>query len=1047
MKEYDCISQNPESTVVAEFEGGYYSSAQYQSEAEMEADFIKRLQRQAYEYLPITSEKELIDNLRYQLEKLNNLRFTDKEWAEFFKKYLGNPNEGIVEKTRTIQEDHKKVLMRDDGSFVNVYLIDKENIHNNSLQVINQYVPEGGSHENRYDVTILVNGLPLVHVELKRRGVEVREAFNQIRRYNRESFWAGCGLFEFVQIFVISNGTLTKYYSNTTRDSHVKQQNKGSKKQTSNSFEFTSYWALLDNEPIRDLMDFTQTFLSKHTLLNVLTRYCVFTAENLLLVMRPYQIAATERIIQRIRTSSNVKCWGKREAGGFIWHTTGSGKTLTSFKTARLASAMEEIDKVLFVVDRKDLDYQTMKEYDRFEKGAANSNTSTAVLTRQLNDPNCRIIITTIQKLSNFVGKNASHRIYNQHVVMIFDECHRSQFGDMHRAIVKKFKKYHIFGFTGTPIFPDNAGAIRNIDFTTTEGTFGDKLHSYTIVDAIRDGNVLPFRVDYIRTLRPEDEIKQESVPAIDQAKILMDPRRITYISKYILDHFAQKTKRNEQHYDFNRLTNVSMVAKGKNDVEEVKVETKLQGFNSIFAVASIPFVKLYYNELMRQMAELPENRRLKIATIYSYAPNEAEEDFGGDENSENTDGLDQSSRDFLEKCIADYNAMFGTSYDTSAEKFQNYYKDVSLRMKNREIDLLIVVNMFLTGFDATTLNTLWVDKNLRMHGLIQAYSRTNRILNSIKNFGNIVCFRNLEPATNAALELFGDKNAGGLVLIKTFDEYYNGYTKDDGSEVPGYRPLVMEVLKTFPLDKTILGEKAEKEFIRLWGTILRFRNILQSFDQFKGNEILTDDQFKDYQGIYLDLYEKYRHQSKGEAVNVNDDIVFEIELVKSVEINIDYILFLVAQKNGDSVHDAELVVKIKKSIAATPDLRDKEDLIMHFVQNISAGSDINDEWSMYVHQKLGKELQELIATENLKPEQTLEFLQQSFRDGEIRESGTGIAGILPPMPLFGAGGSREAKKKAVTEKLKALFKRFYDLCGGVFPLLDVNSPADEIKE
>ena len=1047
MKEYDCISQNPESTVVAEFEGGYYSSAQYQSEAEMEADFIKRLQRQAYEYLPITCEKELIDNLRYQLEKLNNLRFTDKEWAEFFKKYLGNPNEGIVEKTRTIQEDHKKVLMRDDGSFVNVYLIDKENIHNNSLQVINQYVPEGGSHENRYDVTILVNGLPLVHVELKRRGVEVREAFNQIRRYNRESFWAGCGLFEFVQIFVISNGTLTKYYSNTTRDSHVKQQNKGSKKQTSNSFEFTSYWALLDNEPIRDLVDFTQTFLSKHKLLNVLTRYCVFTAENMLLVMRPYQIAATERIIQRIRTSSNVKCWGKREAGGFIWHTTGSGKTLTSFKTARLASAMEEIDKVLFVVDRKDLDYQTMKEYDRFEKGAANSNTSTAVLTRQLNDPNCRIIITTIQKLSNFVGKNASHKIYNQHVVMIFDECHRSQFGDMHRAIVKKFKRYHIFGFTGTPIFPDNAGAIRNIDFTTTEGTFGDKLHSYTIVDAIRDGNVLPFRVDYIRTLRPEDEIKQESVPAIDQAKILMDPRRITYISKYILEHFAQKTKRNEQHYDFNRLTNVSMVAKGKNDVEEVKVKTKLQGFNSIFAVASIPFVKLYYNELMRQMDELPENRRLKIATIYSYAPNEAEEDFGGDENSENTDGLDQSSRDFLEKCIADYNAMFGTSYDTSAEKFQNYYKDVSLRMKNREIDLLIVVNMFLTGFDATTLNTLWVDKNLRMHGLIQAYSRTNRILNSIKNFGNIVCFRNLEPATNAALELFGDKNAGGLVLIKTFDEYYNGYTKDDGSEVPGYRPLVMEVLKTFPLDKTILGEKAEKEFIRLWGTILRFRNILQSFDQFKGNEILTDDQFKDYQGIYLDLYEKYRHQSKGEAVNVNDDIVFEIELVKSVEINIDYILFLVAQKNGDSVHDAELVVKIKKSIAATPDLRDKEDLIMHFVQNISAGSDINDEWSMYVHQKLGKELQELIATENLKPEQTLEFLQQSFRDGEIRESGTGIASILPPMPLFGAGGSREAKKKAVTEKLKALFKRFYDLCGGVFPLLDVNSPADGIKE
>ncbi|MGN1172913.1 MAG: UvrB domain 3-containing protein [Muribaculaceae bacterium] len=558
---------------------------------------------------------------------------------------------------------------------------------------------------------------------------------------------------------------------------------------------------------------------------------------------------------------------------------------------------------------------------------------------------------------------------------------------------------------------------------------------------------MLPFRVDYIRTLRPEDEIKQESVPAIDQEKILMDSRRISYISQYILEHFAQKTKRNEQHYDFNKLSNISSVAKAKKEVEEVKVKTKLQGFNSIFAVASIPFVKLYYTELKRQMEELPENQRLKIATIYSYSANEAEEDFGCDENSENTDGLDESSRDFLEKCISDYNAMFGTSYDTSSEKFQNYYKDVSLRMKNREIDLLIVVNMFLTGFDATTLNTLWVDKNLRMHGLIQAYSRTNRILNSIKNFGNIVCFRNLEPATNAALELFGDKEAGGLVLIKTFDEYYNGYENKDGTETIGYKPLVESVIEDFPLEKGIEGEKAEKDFIKRWGTILRYRNILQSFDQFKGKEILNDDQYKDYQGLYLDLYEKYRRQEKGEAVNVNDDIVFEIELVKSVEINIDYILFLVSQKNGDSVHDAQLEVKIKKSIGATPDLRDKEDLIMQFVQTTSAGSDINDEWAVYVRQKLGKELQELISTENLKPEETVEFLQQSFRDGEIRESGTGIARILPPMPLFGAGGSREAKKRTVTEKLKALFKRFYDLCGGVFPFLGVNPPEIDVNK
>ena len=1034
---YDMVSENTESTVVAEFEAGDYSSAQYQSEAAMEADFIKRLQRQAYEYLPIKCEADLIANLRTQIEKLNQMQFTDKEWTAFFKQHLGNPNEGIVEKTRTIQEDHKKVLTRDDGSFLNVYLIDKENIHNNSLQVINQYVPEGGSHENRYDVTILVNGLPLVHVELKRRGVEVREAFNQIRRYNRESFWAGCGLFEFVQIFVISNGTLTKYYSNTTRYCHVKQQGKGSKKQTSNSYEFTSYWALLDNEPIRDLINFTQTFLSKHTLLNVLTKYCVFTAEEMLMVMRPYQIAATERIIQRIRTASYQRDWGKREGGGYIWHTTGSGKTLTSFKTARLASGMEEIDKVLFVVDRKDLDYQTMKEYDRFEKGAANSNTSTAVLTRQLNDENCRIIITTIQKLSNFISRNPLHKIYNQHVVMIFDECHRSQFGDMHKAIVKKFKKYHMFGFTGTPIFPDNAGAIRNVEFTTTEGAFGDRLHSYTIVDAIRDGNVLPFRVDYIRTLRPDDEIKQESVPAIDQDKILKDPKRITFITKYILDHFAQKTKRNYQHYDFSKLTNLSEVASAKKDVEEQKVKTKLQGFNSIFAVAGIPFVKLYYTEFKRQMEALPSNRRLKIATIFSYAPNEAEEDFGADENSESTEDLDQSSRDFLNMCIADYNEMFGTSYDTSAEKFQNYYKDVSLRMKNREIDLLIVVNMFLTGFDATTLNTLWVDKNLKMHGLIQAYSRTNRILNSIKSFGNIVCFRNLEHATNAALELFGDKEAGGLVLMKTFDEYYFGYTKDDGTDVRGYQSFVKDdLLVNFPLSETIIGEKAEKEFIRLWGAILRLRNILQSFDQFNGKEILTDEQFKDYQGIYLDLYEKYRRRIKVEAADVNDDIVFEIELVKSVEINIDFILFLVAQKNGDSKHDTELEVKIRKSIAATPDLRDKEDLIMQFVRNASAGSNINDEWAMYVRQKLTNEVQELISSEKLKPELTIEFLQQAFRDGEIRESGTGIASILPPMPLFGAGNSREAKKLSVTEKLKTLFKRFYDLCGGVFPFL-----------
>lgn len=841
-EQYQLVSENPESTVVAEFEAGYRSAAQYQSEAEMEDDFIKQLTRQAYDYLPIKNEKELIDNLRTQIERLNFIKFSDDEWQQFFSEHLGNPQQGIVEKTKTIQEDHIKAWTRPDGTKVNIYLIDKDHIHNNSLQVINQYVPEGGAFENRYDVTILVNGLPLVHVELKRRGVSIKDAFNQINRYQRDSFWADCGLFEFVQIFIISNGTLTKYYSNTTRDAVARSnqspgKGKG-KKQTSNSFEFTSYWATKDNEPILDLVDFTQTFLSKHTILNILTRYCVFTSENMLLVMRPYQVAATEEIIRRIKISTNAKTWGKREGGGYIWHTTGSGKTLTSFKTARLASHLPDIDKVLFVVDRKDLDYQTMKEYDRFEKGAANSNGSTAVLAKQLApDSNANIIITTIQKLSNFIARNPQHEVYKQHIVLIFDECHRSQFGDMHKAIVKKFKKYHMFGFTGTPIFPENAGSIRNVEFTTTEGAFGDQLHIYTIVDAIRDENVLPFKVDYIRTMREEDEVLDEMVSNIDRERALMAPERISLITKYILDHFAQKTRRDARSYSFSRLVNVKEVAtaRDRKAVKEEKQKTRLTGFNSIFAVASIPFVKLYYTELQRQMEQLPPDRRLKIATIYSYSPNVNVED----EMPEDTEGLDESSREFLEKCIKDYNRMFGTSYDTSADKFQNYYKDLSLRMKNREIDLLIVVNMFLTGFDATTLNTLWVDKNLRMHGLLQAYSRTNRILNSIKDHGNIICFRNLEKATNECLQQFGNKNAGGLILLKAFDDYYFGYDEKE-RHFPGWKELIDELLDKFPINGfPLVGESSQKEFIKLFGTILRTLNILLTFDEFEGTEII----------------------------------------------------------------------------------------------------------------------------------------------------------------------------------------------------------------
>lgn len=754
MSYFNIVAQSTESTVVTEYEAVKSRSSQYQSEAALEKEFIHMLTEQGYTYLTIHHEKDLIANLRIQLEKLNNYQFSDNEWERFFKSSIANNNEGIVEKTRKIQEDYIQVLKRDNGTTKNISLIDKKNIHNNSLQVINQYVlgiSDGAKHDNRYDVTILVNGFPLVHVELKRRGVAIREAFNQINRYQRDSFWAGSGLFEYIQVFVISNGTNTKYYSNSTRFNAIKDsKNSTSKKgKTSNSFEFTSFWADANNRIIPDLIDFTRTFFAKHTILNIITKYCIFTSENMLLVMRPYQITATERILNRIEIANNYKKYGNVAGGGYIWHTTGSGKTLTSFKTARLASQLPYIDKVLFVVDRKDLDYQTMKEYDRFEKGAANSNTSTAILKKQLEDSDAHIIITTIQKLATFIKKNKNHDVYDKHVVIIFDECHRSQFGDMHAAIVKSFKKYHLFGFTGTPIFPANTGRVTKPQFFTTEQTFGDQLHTYTIVDAINDKNVLPFRVDYIKTMDMSDDIDDEQVWDIAREKAMMAPERIKLVTEYILDNFDRKTYRGDKTYIYNTLTNIKEVASGKaGTVEEIKQKQRISGFNSIFAVASVPMAKLYYQEFKKQMAADP-TKKLRVATIFSYGANESEyeESTSGileEENSEDTSALDQSSRDFLESAIRDYNEMFHTSYSTDGDKFQNYYKDVSLRMKNKELDLLIVVNMFLTGFDATTLNTLWVDKNLKMHGLIQAFSRTNRILNSIKTFGNIVCFRNL---------------------------------------------------------------------------------------------------------------------------------------------------------------------------------------------------------------------------------------------------------------------------------------------------------------
>ena len=995
---FEPIALSAESTVVAEFVADPAASAAYQSESELERELVGLLEEQAYERLTITSEAALVVNLRTQLELLNQVRFSDGEWQRFFSTRIASENDSIAEKTVRIHEDPVQLLLRDDGTTKNVRLIDKQHVHANRLQVINQYEVDG-ARANRYDVTVLVNGLPMVHIELKRRGVDIREAFNQIDRYQRDSFWAGSGLFEYVQLFVISNGTLTKYYSNTTRRQHVAEAT-GAKRarKTSNSFEFTSWWADASNRPIQDLTGFARTFLAKHTLLAILTKYCVLTADRLLLVMRPYQIAATEQILRRIEISTNYKRLGTIDAGGYVWHTTGSGKTLTSFKTAQLASRLPSVDKVLFVVDRKDLDYQTMREYDRFEKGAANSSASTAILKRQLEDAGSRIIITTIQKLSNFVAANKGHEIYSGHIVVIFDECHRSQFGDMHASITKAFKRYNLFGFTGTPIFAANAGTGGSPMLRTTEQAFGEKLHTYTIVDAISDKNVLPFRIDYVNTVKLPESLTDKQVAAIDTERALLAPERLRQVVGYVLEHFDQKTKRAE-HY----------AVAGK----------RMRGFNSLFATSSIEAAKRYYNQFALQQLGLPPDRQLKVGIIFSYAANEAVGDGLLEEEGFETDSLDQSSRDFLEDAIQDYNDMFGTSYDTSSDKFQNYYKDLSLRLKNREIDVVIVVNMFLTGFDATTLNTLWVDKNLRAHGLLQAYSRTNRILNSVKTYGNIVSFRDLEEETNDAIALFGNKEAGGIVLLRPFGEYYEEYAE-----------RVTELLDSFPLGTPIVGESAQKAFIAAFGAILRLRNILQAFDDFTGNEILSAWQTQDYQSVYLDLYAEFRKESDAEKESINDDVVFEIELIKQVEINVDYILMLVqrhrdAEGDGD---DKEIRATITRAIDSSPSLRNKKDLIEAFVDDLSADGEIDAEWRAFVAARRAAELEAIIEAEGLGPEETRTFVETGFRDGALRTTGTAITKVLPPVSRFAAGGGHADKKQRVIARLGEFFERFLGL-------------------
>ena len=1046
MDEYKIILEEKQ-TVMARYEVEPKSGEGYQSEAQLERVLIKQLADQGYEYAKIKDEAALLDNLRLQLQALNDIALSDSEWARLLP-MISNEQMTILDKTEMIQgKGYILDLKLDNGQTKNIKLIDKQNIHNNRLQVINQYEENRGTYKNRYDVTILVNGLPMVHIELKKRGVPIKEAFNQIDRYLRDSFWAGRAMFDFVQIFVISNGTETKYYSNTTRYAKEKQAEDVSRKKKTegNTFEFTSYWTDQRNNRLTDLRDFTTTFFAKHTILNILTKYCVFNVDKQLLVMRPYQIAATEKILLRIKTAINNRWQGTIRAGGYIWHTTGSGKTLTSFKTAQLASQMEQVKKVLFVVDRKDLDYQTMKEYNNFEPECANSNTSARVLQRQMKDDNCHIIITTIQKLSNLMkpgiyDKDEKLRdvLQKEIIVLIFDECHRSQFGDMHKLIVKRVKKYMMFGFTGTPIKAQNASASSK--YQTTAQLFGGEpdedgrptmpLHTYTIINAIGDNNVLRFHVDYDSTMKMKNDVERKQVWGIDTEEALHDPRRISIVTRYIIERFGEKTKQEDEAYSMNKLLNVQEVVKNKT-AEEKKQAYKTKGFNSIFAVDSVKAAIMYYNEFKKQLQE-PGTPNLRIATIYTYSANEEEQDewgFEDDENPEGTEGMDLQSRDALEKAIKDYNQMFGCNYSTDGDNFQSYYKDVSLRMKNKEIDILIVVGMFLTGFDAKTLNTLWVDKNLKLHGLLQAYSRTNRILNSVKDCGNIVCFRNLKDATDESLRIFGDPNAKGMVFMKSYEEYYSkGYGDVKGNYHEPYTELIERLLREFPLEQmaNIIDEEKKKEFIRLLGEILRLRNVLNVFDAFDEEaKIISEMDYQDYKGWYYTYYEEFRKPNNNSKETINDDIIFEIELVRHDQINIHYILQLIQKYQDTDCQDREIIVQIRKQIDASPDMRDKRELIEKFIDQMTPekGADVGEDWSQYIEREKKAELDAIINEEHLNPAETVAFIERAFTDGYVTETGTGIAKILPPVnPFLPESGE---KKQTVLEKLKSYLTKF----------------------
>ncbi|QLB19339.1 type I restriction endonuclease subunit R [Mannheimia granulomatis] len=989
----------------------------YQTEADLEQELIADLQFQGYEYRPdLNSQEKLLMNVREQLEKLNNVRFLDSEWKRFVDEYLDKSSESIIEKTRKIHQDHIYDFVFDNGRIQNIYLLDKKEIARNKVQVINQF-EQKGEYLNRYDVTILVNGLPLVQIELKKRGVAIREAFNQIHRYSKESFNSENSLFKFLQVFVISNGTDTRYFANTT-------------KRDKNSFDFTMNWAKSDNTLIKDLKDFTATFFQKNTLLNVLINYSVFDVSNTLLIMRPYQIAATERILWKIQNTHLTKNWGNLESGGYIWHTTGSGKTLTSFKAARLATELDFIDKVFFVVDRKDLDYQTMKEYQRFSPDSVNGSESTLGLKRNLEKDDNKIIVTTIQKLNNLMKSENDLAIYSQPVVFIFDECHRSQFGEAQKNLKKKFKKFCQFGFTGTPIFADNA-----LGAETTATVFGSQLHSYVITDAIRDEKVLKFKVDY-NNVRPkfqdiETEKNPEKLTALETKEALLHPKRIEEITQYILTHFNQKTHR---------------------------LNTTGKGFNAMFAVSSVDAAKAYYEQfkIQQQAVQNP----LKIATIFSFAANEEQNAIGEivDETFEPT-AMNSSAKEFLTSAINDYNQLFKTNYGVESKEFQNYYRDLAMRVKNQEVDLLIVVGMFLTGFDAPKLNTLFVDKNLRYHGLIQAFSRTNRIYDATKPFGNIVTFRNLEQDTIDAITLFGNTNTRNIVLERSFKEYMDGYQDTNGNYHRGYREVVKALQMTFPDPTQLDTEEDKKAFTKLFSEYLRLENVLHNYDEFyvlknttypdnalkepeglylpNNNVILSDRQLQDYRSAYNDVREWKRKQTQNGNAEKSQidwsDVVFEVDLLKSQEINLDYILELIFEHNKKLKNKPALIEEIRRTIRASIDNRAKESLVVDFIHQtdldkIPDKATIIDEFFRFAQQEQKREADSLIDSESLNIDAAKRYIMTSLKREYASENGTDLNDLLPKMsPL---NPQYKTKKQTVFQKIVAFVEKFKGIGG-----------------